>query len=437
MHGGRGINLPKAETKKYFTDKKQWQRAVDDINSSKYDDNSDYIGVTGRSTVEINGREWARWSDAQQKGYIELSSMSEQGVAEGFLDQRIADKKKNNPLQASVRQNKYGYTALVTDKNYGKPTYFGGATWQTPELAMGHAKAYIKGYPHLEQEYAQQFIDKNRDGIVQQGVAEGRLNEFAPGGNSASSYYAVTSNFVNDFAQQKQEELQDLIDAGWTKQDLAQAGTLQGQATDIAHLEQVRDGFLKGLKPGFDAYLQGDTQLKDQLGAFWLDNDLPLNQDWESIYGEPWGDDGEFNEGVAEGNYDRDDYYNARQGREYGKDLTATGYGGDGSKTRRDDIFKGQSKRLPADPFARTTGAVPKTGTGRIHSNALPGEMDEANDQKIGGRYDADDFDSMVSRLKKLAGSGPMKTVYDPDRRVYRNMPTAQQPTQQPKKAPR
>jgi hypothetical protein len=121
----------------------------------------------------------------------------------------------------------------------------------------------------------------------QKGVAEGRLNEFAPGGNSASSYYAVTSNFVNDFAQQKQEELQDLIDAGWTKQDLAQAGTLQGQAADIAHLEQVRDGFLKGLKPGFDAYLQGDTQLKDQLGAFWLDNDLPLNQDWESIYDEP------------------------------------------------------------------------------------------------------------------------------------------------------
>jgi len=145
----------------------------------------------------------------------------------------------------------------------------------------------------------------------------------------------------------------------------------------------------------------------------------------------------QFIKGVAEGNYDRDDYYNARQGREYGKGLTATGYGGDGSKTRRDDIFKGQSKRLPADPFARTSGAVPKTSTGRIHSNALPGEMDEANDQKIGGRHDADEFDDMVSRLKKLAGAGPMRTVYDPDRRVYRNMPTAQQPAQQPKKAPR
>ncbi len=129
------------------------------------------------------------------------------------------------------------------------------------------------------------------------GVGEGSLNEFAPGGNSSSSYYAVTSNFVKEFVQQKQEELQDLIDAGWTKQDLAQAGTLKGQAADIEHFEQVRDGFLKGLKPGFDAYLQGDTQLKDQLGTYWLENDLPLNQDWEKIYGEPWGDDSEFNEG--------------------------------------------------------------------------------------------------------------------------------------------
>jgi len=54
--------------------------------------------------------------------------------------------------------------------------------------------------------------------------------------------------------------------------------------------------------------------------------------------------------------------------------------------------------------------------------------------EKIAGRHDADDFDSMVSRLKKLAGAGPMKTVWDPDRREYRNMPTAVQPPQQPKK---
>jgi hypothetical protein len=65
----------------------------------------------------------------------------------------------------------------------------------------------------------------------------------------------------------------------------------------------------------------------------------------------------------------------------------------------------------------------------------LLSNMQEGSDnEKIGGRHDADDFDAMVSRLKKLAGAGPMKTVYDPDRRVYRNMPTAQQPAKQPRK---
>ena len=39
-----------------------------------------------------------------------------------------------------------------------------------------------------------------------------------------------------------------------------------------------------------------------------------------------------------------------------------------------------------------------------------------------------DDYQAMVARVKKLAGLGPMKTVYDPNKRVYRNMPTAQQP---------
>jgi hypothetical protein len=41
--------------------------------------------------------------------------------------------------------------------------------------------------------------------------------------------------------------------------------------------------------------------------------------------------------------------------------------------------------------------------------------------------YD-DDYDAMVARVKRLAGLGPMKTVYDPKKRQYRNMPTAQQP---------
>jgi len=44
------------------------------------------------------------------------------------------------------------------------------------------------------------------------------------------------------------------------------------------------------------------------------------------------------------------------------------------------------------------------------------------------GNMDADKFDAVMARLKQLAGAGPMKTVYDPTKRVYRNVPTAVQP---------
>lgn len=63
-----------------------------------------------------------------------------------------------------------------------------------------------------------------------------------------------------------------------------------------------------------------------------------------------------------------------------------------------------------------------------------PGDLEhelnrqEYHHDKIGGRYDADEFDAMVGRLKKLAGAGPMKTVYDPATRRYKNVPTARQP---------
>jgi len=38
------------------------------------------------------------------------------------------------------------------------------------------------------------------------------------------------------------------------------------------------------------------------------------------------------------------------------------------------------------------------------------------------------DYQDMVQRVKRLAGLGPLKTVYDPRKRVYRNVPTAVQP---------
>jgi hypothetical protein len=51
----------------------------------------------------------------------------------------------------------------------------------------------------------------------------------------------------------------------------------------------------------------------------------------------------------------------------------------------------------------------------------------EDNQEKV-GNMPADKFDSAMARLKQLAGAGPLKTVWDPQKRVYKNMPTAVQP---------
>ena len=137
---------------------------------------------------------------------------------------------------------------------------------------------------------------------------------------------------------------------------------------------------------------------------------------------------------VEEAQYDRGDYYNARMAGEYGKGMSASLDGGGGDGPGRGDIHKGQTKHLPADPFGRASGDAPQSGKGKIYTKALPDEMGEGEQQKGADYRDppeadyGDDYQDMVARVKKLAGLGPLKTVYDPAKRQYRNMPTAQQP---------
>jgi hypothetical protein len=69
---------------------------------------------------------------------------------------------------------------------------------------------------------------------------------------------------------------------------------------------------------------------------------------------------------------------------------------------------------------AKIAGAAPVTHEGEQQKGADYRDPKEVD-------YD-DEYDAMVARVKRLAGLGPMRTVYDPNKRVYRNMPTAQQP---------
>jgi hypothetical protein len=65
----------------------------------------------------------------------------------------------------------------------------------------------------------------------------------------------------------------------------------------------------------------------------------------------------------------------------------------------------------------------------KLPARATEGEQQKGADYRDPKEVDYDDeYNAMVARVKKLAGLGPMKTVYDPAKRQYRNMPTAQQP---------
>jgi len=93
-----------------------------------------------------------------------------------------------------------------------------------------------------------------------------------------------------------------------------------------------------------------------------------------------------------EQNYDSGDYSNARMGREYGKSNYHVDSGAShfekervknepGGELGRPKSLAGASKSLPADPFSRTTGKIPKGKTGQVHKV----DMDEGK-QRIDTR---------------------------------------------------
>jgi hypothetical protein len=94
-------------------------------------------------------------------------------------------------------------------------------------------------------------------------------------------------------------------------------------------------------------------------------------------------------------------------------------------KIRKDQWNKMKTGKEKEGEKRRSAWKNPETDVD-LEETRKKREQPEAN-------YD-DEYDAMVARVKRLAGLGPMKTKYDPAKRQYRNMPTAQQPKVQPKK---
>ena len=96
--------------------------------------------------------------------------------------------------------------------------------------------------------------------------------------------------------------------------------------------------------------------------------------------------------------------------------------------TEMDKIIQKWDKEQQSAP---SSSSKSKTSPSKFLQLFGPDKMDEQSRKKRKEPevdYDAIDHDKSVARLRHLAGIGPMKTVWDPAKRVYKNVPTADQP---------
>ena len=111
MHGGRGINLPVADTRdllqkpfEYYGNYKEWYRDVNRVNSELLDDNAEYTTTAGGKTISINGKPFAAWTNRLGNGSIDIriaKKHSGQGVAEGL--EHLARIRKLSGLEEATK----------------------------------------------------------------------------------------------------------------------------------------------------------------------------------------------------------------------------------------------------------------------------------------------------------------------------------------------
>jgi hypothetical protein len=286
-----------------------------------------------------------------------------------------------------------------------------------------------------------------------EGVAEGSLNEFAPGDDSDGGEEDALLKFARmwyngDDATQQQVE-QALAQQGWEIGELEseEGGAFVVQSGDehgdsyigfaVADLTEDASWGMAESSQRVDSLvtdalkiMQGAT-MNDAVSALkTILGDREYNgrrghysfyvRQLMDMYGQ---------QSVAEADVDSDGHsVDHADSGEYD-------YEGDQAKDQLNTIVRAaqrlngmldDNENMPEWVQMKITNAADyiDTAADYIESNQEP-ELSEGD--KV-GNMDADKFDAAMARLKQLAGAGPMKTVWDPAKRVYRNIPTAVQP---------
>ena len=117
----------------------------------------------------------------------------------------------------------------------------------------------------------------------------------------------------------------------------------------------------------------------------------------------------------------------AKSQAQYDVDTQTLTYKGKQYKWNSDAQATGQGEVVTAPSMAVGSRSMGSTKV-ELNPNGTYTRAPANESQEKVGNMDADEFDAAMARLKQLAGAGPLKTVYDPTKRVYRNVPVAVQP---------
>lgn len=190
-------------------------------------------------------------------------------------------------------------------------------------------------------------------------------------------------------------------------QGVAEGSETEGTAT-LAKIAAAGDNGYDMIEDGLNGLLGTEAQimLQDMYDDVSREHRLHPDDDFEQIY----------------------DRMMDRIESDYGQQGMAEGLG---LRNLRNTLSGIPKTRYAQDQAAQPTNRRPTPQEldrrKQAEKDKKPGAV-ESKEEKIAGRHDPEEFDAMVGRLRQLAGSGPLKTVWDEKKRVYRNVPTAQQP---------
>ena len=330
---------------------------------------------SGIFTVMIDGRAWKTGSSNEMFGIAER-------VANKYPDKKIAVKWPTGQLntikpQGMEEGQKWpDISNSIADRNVVVPNldaYRRGETGGSKAGRPGGMTVATRVNPTITSTKVQRKDDRPIPSFLQKGVAEGEVD---------SNGYSV-----------------DHADSGEYDYEGDQA---RDQMNTIVRAAQRLNGMLDD-----DENMPEWVQMKVTLAADYLDTAadyIESNQEPELAEGDvtrtPTGLVHHATDKYGAG----EEPFNPRNPGKYVRDL--------------DHVNKQQVKDLDA-----SMGITWKNrGTNGV-------EVDEGDKKPEAPEADyGDDYQDMVKRLKQLAGAGPLKTVYDPDKRVYRNVPTATQP---------